>query len=432
MTAAPRRLLLRAYQVGFGDCFVLRFEYARGRARHMLIDFGSTHGGAKPVEIAEDIAEWCEGKLDVVVATHRHKDHISGFATKANGRGSGDIIRALEPSCVIQPWTEHPKAKTNATTAPRSAAARARAFVRALDLIHDAAAVAYEVGRGHAHARSIDRSLLAELAFIGDDNLTNRPAVENLMTMAPKSRTLYVRHGKRPLGLARELPGIKVTVLGPPTLEQTDTIAKQRRTDPDEFWHVLGLGTFATHAVAADGGGRIAPLFPSFVMKGDPVRARWLRRRLRGLSVERLLSIVRILDKAMNNTSVILLIEAGKKKLLFPGDAQIENWAYALEQKWVQKLLAKVDLYKVGHHGSLNATPLTLWDMFGKKRSELDDEADTMLSVMSTQPGVHGRTDSKTEVPRRSLVASLREETEHYSTTDLRRGALYEEIEIDL
>jgi hypothetical protein len=33
----------------------------------------------------------------------------------------------------------------------------------------------------------------------------------------------------------------------------------------------------------------------------------------------------------MNNTSVILFFEVGSKKLLFPGDAQIENWSYALE-----------------------------------------------------------------------------------------------------
>ena len=43
-----------------------------------------------------------------------------------------------------------------------------------------------------------------------------------------------------------------------------------------------------------------------------------------------MLGIVRTLDQAMNNTSVILLFEVGNKKLLFPGDAQIENWSYAL------------------------------------------------------------------------------------------------------
>ena len=40
---------------------------------------------------------------------------------------------------------------------------------------------------------------------------------------------------------------------------------------------------------------------------------------------------MRTLDDQMNNTSLILLFEVFGKKLLFPGDAQIENWSYALQ-----------------------------------------------------------------------------------------------------
>ena len=40
-TTTTRAMSLRAYQVGFGDCFLLSFEYGRGE-RHLLIDFGST------------------------------------------------------------------------------------------------------------------------------------------------------------------------------------------------------------------------------------------------------------------------------------------------------------------------------------------------------------------------------------------------------
>ena len=90
--AAPKRLTLRTYQVGFGDCFLLSFRYAAEddptRDRHVLIDFGSTGqpknaGDKLMLRVAEDIAEACQGKLHAVVATHRHKDHTSGFATNA-------------------------------------------------------------------------------------------------------------------------------------------------------------------------------------------------------------------------------------------------------------------------------------------------------------------------------------------------------------
>jgi hypothetical protein len=431
MTAtAPKQLVLRAYQVGFGDCFLLRFEYTRGRPRHVLVDFGSTKGGADPVAIANDIAEVCEGKLDMVVATHRHKDHISGFATKANGKGSGDIIRALEPDYVIQPWTEHPDAKKDARSAPNSAAARMRLYGAALEQLHQAAGISAAVADAFSHAHMFDRSLLAELAFIGEDNLANKPAVENLMTMASsRKRQLYVSHARRKLALGTALPGVDVRVLGPPTLEQTDTISKQRSRDADEFWHLLQAGPFAAPRVQ---GTRLAPLFPGWIQKGDPSWVRWTRRALRELSVERVLSIVRELDKAMNNTSVVLLMQAGKKKLLFPGDAQIENWEYALGQAWVRKLLAGVDLYKVGHHGSLNATPKSLFELFDKRASKLDDPDACMTSVMSTKPGVHGSTSRNTEVPRRKLADELEAETHLFRTDRLSKAKLCEIIEIPL
>jgi beta-lactamase superfamily II metal-dependent hydrolase len=58
---------------------------------------------------------------------------------------------------------------------------------------------------------------------------------------------------------------------------------------------------------------------------------------------------------------VILLIDVGDKRLLFPATAQIENWSWALKHApksaLLCKLLSRVDLYKVGHHGSRNATP---------------------------------------------------------------------------
>jgi len=37
----PKSLTIRTYQVGFGDCFLLSFEYPTEK-KHVLIDFGST------------------------------------------------------------------------------------------------------------------------------------------------------------------------------------------------------------------------------------------------------------------------------------------------------------------------------------------------------------------------------------------------------
>jgi hypothetical protein len=77
------------------------------------------------------------------------------------------------------------------------------------------------------------------------------------------------------------------------------------------------------------------------------------------------------LDANTNNTSLVLafeFIDTGEV-FLFPGDAQVGNWLSwdnytwkiqqpggASEEVTAQELLARTRFYKVGHHGSHNAT----------------------------------------------------------------------------
>ena len=429
MAKPPVSATLFAYQVGFGDAFLLRFTYEDGRRRHVLIDFGTTslpkHVPADHmVRVARDISARCtEGgnRLDVVVATHRHADHVSGFATRADGSGSGDVIRALKPRVVIQPWTEAEEAPLDwlgpEKSDPAQAFARRR---RSLEAMHEAAGQALEFV--NTPGRRMAGAVAAQLAFIGEDNLSNASAVRNLMTMG--GRREYVFHGADPK-LGRVLPGLKVHVLGPPTLRQTETIRKQRSRDEDEFWQLAPKRLAEATASRAAGG-----LFPAAdTFSKLPTEHRWLARRLDEANAELMLGLVRALDKQMNNTSVILLFKAGSKSLLFPGDAQWENWAYALNSS-LAPLLDDVDLYKVGHHGSLNATPHSMWRRFGKRGTA--GRPGRMTSVLSTKHGKHGSEAKRTEVPRRTLLDALEDQTNLHNTEKLPDDALCKAIEIDL
>lgn len=429
MAKAPTSMTIFAYQVGFGDCFLLRFDYP-DRLRHVLVDFGTTGLPAEAekkhlTRIAEDIRDKCGGMLDAVVATHRHADHISGFATNAQGTGPGDIIRALQPKVVVQPWTEQPDLAVDAL-APAGAPDGVLGARAALASMHEVAATVVQYL--DAGPKGIDAQVAGELRFIGTDNIANKSAVANLATMG--ARQCYVYHGSKS-GLERILPGIKTHVLGPPTLRQSASISKQRARDNAEFWQfTLAHLREDTHADAASGS---APAFPDAVVaRGGklPLSSRWIAYRTRKARSEQLLALVRSLDKQMNNTSVILLFEAAGKKLLFPGDAQIENWRYALDNPKVARMLADVDVYKVGHHGSLNATPRSMWDAFAKKGGVR--KKGRMKAVLSTRTGKHGNADMCTEVPRTTLLRELAGQTELHSTHTLDPGRLYDEIIVPL
>jgi hypothetical protein len=154
---------------------------------------------------------------------------------------------------------------------------------------------------------------------------------------------------------------------------------------------------------------------------GVPWDARWYRYRAQAEFAESLLSIVRTLDRAMNNTSLVLLFEIEDTCLLFPGDAQWENWEYALGQTKYRTLLKRVNLYKVGHHGSLNATPRTLWKDFTHKGST--KKPHRLLSMLSTKDGVHGETP-ETAVPRTTLVNALKRQSTLTDTRDAKPSEL--------
>jgi hypothetical protein len=429
MATAPTSATIRTYHVGFGDCFLISFAYSRKSERHVLIDFGSTGfpkgvPKSRMIDIAENIKQRTGGKLHAVVATHRHRDHISGFATGKTSRATGDVIKSLKPDLIVQPWTEDPKLGPEAR-GPGGSNAKIKKFgagtskqVAALSLMH-------EVAHQSLAARNLPKDLRPEIGFLGESNIANPSAVKNLMKMAKNS---YVYCGRKS-GLEKVFPGVKVEVLGPPTLKQTDAIKKKRSRDPDEFWH-FQVGATALAARAEKEGTTLFPRYVETRGYSHRINARWLVNHARMVRGEQLLQIVRSLDQEMNNTSVILLFQIGKKKLLFPGDAQIENWEYALGQKQYQSLLTSVNLYKVGHHGSLNATPKSLWKLFKNKSEE--KTANRLLSLMSTMEGKHGSLYSQTEVPRIKLVRELQHESDLFTTQQLKGKDFFHDTVVKL
>lgn len=392
---APETVSIRMFQVGFGDCFLLSFGYSEKldddrEERHLLIDFGSTEwpdsSPASHEAIAASIAERTGGRLDVIVATHRHKDHLSGFGNAA----AGQVLTGLKPRLVVRPWTEDPKLPADATK-PLELSDPGERFAASLSASQK---FAVEV----SDALADKPGLHGKLAALAAQQIPNAKAINLLEALGDKAEfgARYL-HAGQDSGIEQAVPGIEVMVLGPPTPKQWPKVTGQKSNDP-EFWvanqGLLEKALADTQAVADDANSK-APV-------GKPGPERWLIERMRSQQTQSLLRIVRELDGALNNTSVILLIRAGERLLLFPGDAQIENWAFSLEGPPAEDLrpkLAEVELYKVGHHGSRNATPRSLVKLWTGRKGKL-------TSMLSTKPGVHGES-KETAVPRSTLTEAL-------------------------
>jgi hypothetical protein len=270
-----------------------------------------------------------------------------------------------------------------------------------LGSLEDMHSVAASITRLAAREDLAGSQTLKQLRFLGEDNIKNASAVKNLMEMGRRGKAYYVNAGMK----LNVLPGVKCTVLGPPTLEQSNTIRRQRARDPDNFWQFRtfwAAQSFAMRQPLPAAGARPARSQGHSL----PPSVRWFVDQSRQIHAAQLLGLVRDLDSVMNNTSVILLLEVARHKILLPGDAQIENWAYALSRPQWTRLLKDVNLYKVGHHGSLNATPKPLWALFRNKG--VSGKKDRLGTLCSTKAGKHGSVTSGTEVPRRTLADELK------------------------
>jgi beta-lactamase superfamily II metal-dependent hydrolase len=334
---------VRMYNVGFGDAFLV--SVARGGAVwRMLVDCGvHAHGRARPIRevVAAIIADLAEAappgagpRLDVLVATHRHADHISGFAY--------DDWDRVEVGQVWLPFVANPEDPDTRALAGDSVAA-AKQLQKLIS-----------VAGGKRRAAWPEALTAADLFAV--NCLGNADAMDRLLA-GRFATTAEVRflpdRGTAGTVIDTGLPGVRMHVLGPPRDR-----AHLRRMDPP--------ASVAWLARRTDPGTAAAPeaLFPAvFVVPeelvGDEQRAVATALRLprAGDEVEDLLAAAAALEGAVNNTSLFLVLDVAGTRLVFPGDAQQGGWDHVLDDPGRRALVSAPVFYKVSHHGSHNATP---------------------------------------------------------------------------
>lgn len=382
MSPAARKVAIRMYNVGFGDSFLVRIP-GKGAERKILFDCGSIkEGDGGPIDdivdaIIQDVKDK-DGKprIDVVVATHRHRDHVSGFASRA--------WSAVEVREVWMPWTEDPS-DTEA---------------RHIRDVQSRLALA-------VHAELTRLGAGPDLMDLAANALSNEAAMQTLHTGfagEPKRRFLPPRDRQRCTFTVDALPGVTVHAMGPSFDESI--IADM---DPPAGKSYLRL----VDAAAAERKDPLPP-FPGDWTVDSPAGLELTAEEKKivaeaGEGDES--AAAAALDGAINGTSLVLLLQVGKSSLLFPGDAQWGTWNMILEDADWPKLLAKTTFLKVGHHGSHNATPKPFVDDILPR-----PPADLWAMVSTMKRG-------SWPIPKKELMTALGKHTKKLVRSDEIAGA---------
>ena len=373
------RVHIRMYCHGLGDCFLLRFETSKSKFFDVLVDCGiykaAPEAGALMNQVVDDVIATTGNKLDLLISTHEHWDHVSGFAQALKKFEKMDI------RTVWQAWTEDPDDPLATTLRKKYETAKAR-----LVGLMRAAGVAL----GAKSAPGLDDAFDV-MAFFGVDRKGDEAEpykqIRDLMaSLKPK----YLRPGRVE---AVGETGVRAFVLGPPADEATlrrQDIAKKDAYEKQHLAFFEGLDALLGAAAAglgdddSAGADRGRPFDNGVAIPAEEARqAEFFQtaygfdpdhpdafRSIDDLAFDNLGSLALRMDKYINNTSLVLAFRLPNGKvLLFPGDAQGGNWKswadpagpleFKTEKTDAHRLLAETVFYKVAHHGSHNATPRT-------------------------------------------------------------------------
>lgn len=348
---------IRMYHVGFGDCFLIILP----DKRTILIDAGfhgqgkgEFSGNALPERIRDDLIEIRdEPRIDVVIATHRHQDHIYSF----NSENWGEI----EIGEVWLPWVEdrsNPDAK--------------KLWKKQQSFAMNLAAAAPMLSLSAEERENVEFLLWNAGVEIGVSEFavggwSNAGALDTLHEGFARRDRTKPRFLPESLSFPETfetpvLPNVKVHVLGPP--RDADLIEHLDPASDGETYKAFALAASAGLLPSQDAA--CAPFGPAWQVPDTEVNE---ILPLDGSDIERLKDLVQKtdalfaatkVDGMINSTSLVLVLEIGKARLLFPGDAEWGTWKRILDDEAARTLLKSCTFLKVGHHGSHNATAKTL------------------------------------------------------------------------
>jgi beta-lactamase superfamily II metal-dependent hydrolase len=387
---------IRMYRVGFGDFFLLSVPGADGSPLHILIDCGVHAADLGTIgDAIADMEKETNGQLALVIMTHRHADHISGFASGSN------VFEKFNVAQVWMSWFEDPTEK-DAVSFQNTLTAVASNLQATLSARLNASA-------DDAQYLNMAGNATGGLAAVG--GLTGNQAALDVLKggFGNGARVSYYKSGDTPtLPVSLAKAGLTAAILGPPhdldLVRQLDDKGNQYLAaygdtgeEPKQFNNVYRATSAAYPPQAFE------------LFSPDEIA-----HNIEHTPPDVMAAKAAQVDKTLNNQSLVILFTFRGKTLLFAGDAQWGNWQNFLFGGAItpggnesltdeaKSILGNIDFYKVGHHGSTNATPI---DALTAMREDC-------VAMCSTQPGWYGTIGNSSEVPRGPLIAALETKTD--------------------
>ncbi len=371
--AKPDKVRVRTYRHGLGDCHLLSFVKPDGSRFHMLIDCGVVNRTPNPgpimKSVAQDIARETGGVLDVLVATHQHTDHLSGFK-----QAEVEFNNNIKMKRLWLAWTEDPSNPLGKQIQNQ--------LVRKLAAVRAAAAKLTRLSA--KDAETINSVLDFYGPALGDASSTQ--AI--LDSLQARHDTEITYHNPGDGFVLPEVPNVRVYVLGPPTDPVQLKLVNPRKAKRDAYEipeiasDLLGL----VDALGASDGQDAPELSYPFERwcrrsAGTMKRNKFYKKHYLGRNekwrkidedwLQCAETLALALNNFTNNTSLALafeFIDSGEV-LLFPGDAQTGSWLTWADLSWsvtnpsgdkrdvqVADLFPNVVFYKSSHHASYNGT----------------------------------------------------------------------------
>ncbi|MDQ3279959.1 MAG: MBL fold metallo-hydrolase [Acidobacteriota bacterium] len=428
-------LRIRMYRVGFGDFFLMTVPSDDG-PQHILIDCGVTNGRTGKGDIGtikaavEHMAEVTGKKLALIIVSHRHQDHIIGFSRSA------ETFKDFQVDAIwMSAWeTEYDPNEKKEKKKSKIAELQDELTNLAMGIQqHLAMGGKDEPERDEILAMVENATGIAHDDFAatggeekkkgkgGGTNAASLEFLKNGLGVEPQ----YLAKGDKPkLPAALKAAGLTAEILGPPPVEEESfdfmklmDLAKHTgqylgETGNGGTKKFLPFGDSSVGAASDYGKGEqdYKRAFREFGRFDSEAPEKLLEEVVRKSQPDMLFTAAKTLDDFLNNQSLVVLFTFRGKKLLFAGDAQGGNWEYwmfggapnkspsldDLHQE-SRTILGNLDFYKVGHHGSTNATPIAAVEAMGGK----------FFSMCSTQADSFGSIKNESEVPRIPLIEAL-------------------------